>query len=158
LIGDFDFFSSIEEPGLRSSAVLRQHRQLAGRLFALQMRQNPLDDSRGATLASSMQRFDASTMILTCPAHRSQVSMGPPPDRSGCGSIEHPFEPLHLYALGVQVIATCWVCTEMDELVCETSAWKGLLALVVIESKRTVGDKTMLEHRFYITSKKASAS
>jgi hypothetical protein len=24
---------------------------------------------------SSMQRFDASTMILTCPAHRSQVSV-----------------------------------------------------------------------------------
>jgi hypothetical protein len=33
------------------------------------------------TAGSSMQRFDASTMILTCPAQRSQVSMGPPPDR-----------------------------------------------------------------------------
>jgi hypothetical protein len=51
-----------------------------------------------------MQRFDASTMILTCPAQRSQVSMGPPPDRSGCGPIKHPFQPLHLYALRVQVI------------------------------------------------------
>ena len=51
------------------------------------------------TVGSSMQ-----AMILTCPAQRSQVSMGPPSDRSGCGPIEHPFQPLHLYALWVQVI------------------------------------------------------
>jgi hypothetical protein len=37
------------------------------------------------TAGSSMQ-----AMTLTCPAQRSQVSMGPPPDRSGCGPIEHP--------------------------------------------------------------------
>jgi predicted transposase YbfD/YdcC len=59
---------------------------------------------------------------------------------------------------GRQETRTCWVCTELDELACDTSAWKGLLALVVIASERTVGDKTTLEHRFYITSKKASAS
>jgi hypothetical protein len=47
------------------------------------------------TAGSSMQRFDASTMILTCPAQRSQVSVGPPPDRSGGGPIEHPLQPLH---------------------------------------------------------------
>jgi predicted transposase YbfD/YdcC len=53
---------------------------------------------------------------------------------------------------------SCWVCTELDELACDTSAWKGLLAIIVIASERTVGDKTTLEHRFYITSKEASAS
>jgi hypothetical protein len=59
------------------------------------MGENSLNDSSGATLASSMQRFDASTMILTCPAQRSQVSMGPPPDRSECGPIKYTLEPLH---------------------------------------------------------------
>jgi predicted transposase YbfD/YdcC len=53
---------------------------------------------------------------------------------------------------------TCWVCTELDKLAFDMSAWKGILAIVVIASERTVGDKTTLEHRFYITSKKASAS
>jgi predicted transposase YbfD/YdcC len=59
---------------------------------------------------------------------------------------------------GRQETRRCWVCTELDELACDTSTWKGLLAIVVIASERTVGDKTTLEHRFYITSKKASAS
>jgi hypothetical protein len=94
---------SVEQPNLWRPTALRQHHQLGGGLFTLQMRQNSLDKHGGATLASSMQRFDASTMILTCPLQRSQVSMGPPPDRSECGPIEHPFEPLHLYALRVQV-------------------------------------------------------
>ena len=49
--------------------------------------------ARWGDTRSSMQRFDASTMILTCPLQRSQVSMGPP-------------EPLRHYALRVQVIAT----------------------------------------------------
>ena len=46
------------------------------------------------TAGSSMQ-----AMILTCPAHRSQVSVS---IRSG--PIEHPLQPLHLYALRVQII------------------------------------------------------
>ena len=58
---------------------------------------------------------------------------------------------------GRQETRRCWVCTELDELDCDTEVWKGLLAIVVIASERTVGDKTTLEHRFYITSKKASA-
>jgi hypothetical protein len=37
---------SVEEPGLRRRPPLRQHRQLGGGLFALQMRQNPLDHRR----------------------------------------------------------------------------------------------------------------
>ena len=37
---------SVEEACLRWRTALRQHRQLAGRLFALQMRQNSLDYRR----------------------------------------------------------------------------------------------------------------
>jgi hypothetical protein len=37
---------SVKQPGLRRGTALREHRQLAGRLFILQMRQNPLDNPR----------------------------------------------------------------------------------------------------------------
>ena len=37
---------SVEEAGLGRRPPLRQHRQLGRGLFTLQMRQNPLDDSR----------------------------------------------------------------------------------------------------------------
>jgi hypothetical protein len=44
LIGDF--FSSIEEACLRWPTALRDQGQLGKGSFTLQMRQNPLDDSR----------------------------------------------------------------------------------------------------------------
>lgn len=59
---------------------------------------------------------------------------------------------------GRQETRTAWVCTELEKLDCDTSAWKGLQAIVVIQSQRIVGDKTTVEHRFYITSKLASAA
>jgi len=53
----------------------------------------------------------------------------------------------------------CWVCFNIEALGFDTSAWKGLKAIVVIISERTQGDKTTLESRCYITSgKKKSAA
>lgn len=46
----------------------------------------------------------------------------------------------------------CWVCQDLSELNTFTTVWKGLQAIVVIESHRTVGTETAIEHRFYITS------
>jgi len=46
----------------------------------------------------------------------------------------------------------CWVCQDLSELPAFTAVWKGLQAIVVIESHRTVGAETTIEHRFYITS------
>jgi predicted transposase YbfD/YdcC len=46
----------------------------------------------------------------------------------------------------------CWVCQDMSELSAFTAVWKGLKAIVVLESHRTVGTETTIEYRFYITS------
>lgn len=59
---------------------------------------------------------------------------------------------------GRQEIRRCWVCDSIGWSGSVTDEWKGLNAIVVIESERTIGNKTSLEHRFYITSKKRSAS
>lgn len=51
----------------------------------------------------------------------------------------------------------CWVCDNMDALLLDTSEWKGLKSIVVIESERTISGHTSIEHRVYISSKKRSA-
>lgn len=45
----------------------------------------------------------------------------------------------------------CW-SSETLQFLPMAEEWKGLARVVIIESSRTVGDKTSLEHRFYITS------
>ncbi len=52
----------------------------------------------------------------------------------------------------------CWVCHDIEALGLDVSAWQGLAALVVIMSERTIDGKTSTECRFYITSKKKSAT
>ncbi len=52
----------------------------------------------------------------------------------------------------------CWVCYDMSTLQGCAAVWKGLEALVVIESHRTVGDQTTIEHRLYISSSRQSAA
>jgi predicted transposase YbfD/YdcC len=59
---------------------------------------------------------------------------------------------------GRQETRTAWVCKELDKLTYDASVWLGLQAIVVIQSERTLGDKTTIEHRFYITSKLESAA
>jgi len=52
----------------------------------------------------------------------------------------------------------CWVCQDMSEFKGFTPLWKGLKAIVVIESHRTLGTKTTIEHRLYITSCRQTAA
>ena len=49
----------------------------------------------------------------------------------------------------------CWVSQELKDLPSED--WKKLNSIVVIESEREFGDKTSIEHRYYISSKSRSA-
>jgi len=51
----------------------------------------------------------------------------------------------------------CWACTNLSALSIDRSEWKGLKSIVVIESERTVAEKTTIEHRLYISSRKKSA-
>lgn len=51
----------------------------------------------------------------------------------------------------------CWVCNNISALLLDTSEWAGLTSIVVIESERTISEKTSIEHRVYISSKKRSA-
>ncbi len=51
----------------------------------------------------------------------------------------------------------CWVCSELSFLLLDISGWKGLKSIVLIESQRTVGEKTSTEQRIYISSKQDSA-
>ena len=60
-------------------------------------------------------------------------------------------------AHGRQETRRCWVCSDLNSIDADLSAWQGLAAIVVVASERTVKGKTTEEHRFYITSKKASA-
>jgi hypothetical protein len=59
---------SVEEPGLRRRPHLRQHRQLGGGLFALQMRQNPLDHRR--VFNAAVRRPDYDLDLTTAPLAR----------------------------------------------------------------------------------------
>ena len=52
----------------------------------------------------------------------------------------------------------CWVCYDLSTLQECVVVWKGLKALVVIESQRTVGNQTTIEHRLYISSSRQSAA
>ena len=52
----------------------------------------------------------------------------------------------------------CWVCYDLSTLQECAVLWQGLKALVVIESHRTVGNQTTLEHRLYISSNRQSAA
>jgi predicted transposase YbfD/YdcC len=51
----------------------------------------------------------------------------------------------------------CWVSNNISALKLDTSEWKGIKSIVVIESERTVSESTSVEHRVYISSKKRSA-
>ena len=51
----------------------------------------------------------------------------------------------------------CWVCSDIQALKLNVGAWLGLCAIVIIESERTLNNKTSLEQRIYISSKKQSA-
>lgn len=59
---------------------------------------------------------------------------------------------------GRQEYRRCWVCDEVSALAPLVAVWKGLKAIVVVESHRTVGQKTTIEHRFYISSCQRSAA
>jgi predicted transposase YbfD/YdcC len=48
-------------------------------------------------------------------------------------------------------IRRCWT-SERVEYVSHRSEWKNIRSLVLIESERTVGEKTSLEQRYYISS------
>lgn len=61
-------------------------------------------------------------------------------------------------AHGRQETRRCWVCTDLNVIDCDLSVWQGLVAVVVVASERTVNGKTTEEHRFYITSRKATAA
>jgi hypothetical protein len=74
----------IEQSSLNWCKLFRKHARPGGGRGVL-MGQKSLDDCCGATLAFSIKRFDASTMILTCPAQRAQVSIGPASGRSASG-------------------------------------------------------------------------
>ena len=52
----------------------------------------------------------------------------------------------------------CWVCTDVAVLAPFVGVWKGLKAMVVMESQRTVEGKTSVAYRLYISSCKASAA
>ena len=52
----------------------------------------------------------------------------------------------------------CWVCQDLSDEDALIAVWPGLQAIVVVESHRTVGTETTLEHRFYITSSQQSAA
>ena len=49
---------------------------------------------------------------------------------------------------------TCYVTDNIDWLVDKTK-WKGLTTIAMIESKRTVKNRTSTERRYYLTSRKA---
>ena len=52
----------------------------------------------------------------------------------------------------------CWVCQDLSDEDALIAVWPGLQAIVVVESHRTVGTETTIEHRFYITSSQHSAA
>jgi predicted transposase YbfD/YdcC len=53
---------------------------------------------------------------------------------------------------GRKEIRRCWTTSLVDR-VSQLDQWKGLHSLALIESERTVGGKTTLEHRHYIASR-----
>lgn len=53
---------------------------------------------------------------------------------------------------GRKEVRRCWT-TDLADRVSQRSQWHGLESLVMIESERTIGEKTELEHRYYICSK-----
>lgn len=59
---------------------------------------------------------------------------------------------------GRQEQRRCWVCADLTALAAFVRVWKGLKAIVVMESQRTVDGKTSVEYRLYISSCKASAA
>ena len=52
----------------------------------------------------------------------------------------------------------CWVCQDLSDVEALLAVWPGLQAIVVVESHRTVGTTTTIEHRFYITSCRQTAA
>lgn len=59
---------------------------------------------------------------------------------------------------GRRVTRRCWVLDVASLTATNRRLWKGLAAIVIIESERTVNGKTSLDHRFYITSSKKTSA
>jgi predicted transposase YbfD/YdcC len=49
----------------------------------------------------------------------------------------------------------CWTCNEIPA--CISKKWGSVNAIVMIKSQRTIGDRTSIEHRYYITSSNKNA-
>jgi hypothetical protein len=86
---------SVEEAGLRWRTTLRQHHQIGRGCFALQMRQNPLDNRRVFNAADDLD-------VPRAPLAGLDVD------------IKHPFQPLHpghrLVALGGRLVYPVLPC------------------------------------------------
>lgn len=51
----------------------------------------------------------------------------------------------------------CWVCQDVSHLNLDISGWDSIKTAVIIESTRTLSEKTSVEYRYYISSSKGSA-
>jgi len=95
LILDQGVMQSVEEAGLRWRTTLRQHHQIGRGCFALQMRQNPLDNRRVFNAADDLD-------VPRAPLAGLDVD------------IKHPFQPLHpghrLVALGGRLVYPVLPC------------------------------------------------
>ncbi|EDN69070.1 transposase, IS4 [Beggiatoa sp. PS] len=52
----------------------------------------------------------------------------------------------------------CWVGYDALPLTDDSQNWEGLQTIVMVESERTLKEKTTIEHRYYISSTMATAA
>jgi predicted transposase YbfD/YdcC len=66
-------------------------------------------------------------------------------------NVPHSYAQTHNQGHGRSEKRECWVLGNLD-ILDDRTAWRDLNALVRIRSTRTIGDKTSVEDRFFITS------